>query len=102
VKRADPRTPKQIAIQRHTHLMTLPDPKLCRHDHRTSHLTGPHQPCGRAILTDTGAITVCDLPGEWGVMIPGIGARRRCTPCAATAIRARHFLTRQRLLNGCT
>jgi hypothetical protein len=97
VKRADRRTPEQIAIQRYTHLITLPDTDLCQTDHRTSALPEPHPPCPTVELTEHDGAVACGQPGRWGYHVPGQPARRGCDRHAAAAIRARLYLQRNQL-----
>lgn len=99
MRRADKRTPDQISIQRHNYLLGLPDRELCREDHKTSALAdGQRGACGWWFISDGQGTVPCGHPGEWGTYVDGIGARRGCTGCVATAIRARLWLQRQRLI----
>lgn len=101
MKRYDQRTPRQIAHQRYTHKLGLPDDDLCKTDQpQTSPLAGSSQGrCSWAEITDHG-VQPCTAVGRWGIYIPGLGARRRCTTHAAMAIRARLWLQRRRLQLG--
>lgn len=103
MRRADKRTPEQIAIQRYNYLLDLPDRELCREDHSTSAL--PEASRGACAWTYIAGeldghvlIVECPLPGEWGLFVRGRGVRRGCTWCVAKAIRARLWLQRQRLI----
>lgn len=104
MKRADKRTPTQIAVARLTNLINLPDRDLCQTDHRTSALAAPHKPCGHQELgidfgmPATAVVTVtCQEPGRWGYQVAGVGVRRGCDRHAANACRARLWLARRRL-----
>lgn len=105
MRRADKRTPAQIAIQRLTTLIDLPDRDLCQTDHHTSVLPAPHPRCTRTDIGGAGYPEHCLLPGEWASQQPGINTTRTCTHHAARTIRARLWLQRRRLqldLNGDT
>lgn len=102
MRRYDQRTPRQIAYQRYQHLLTLPDLELCEQDHRTTGLPRGQHRCSWAELTESGTVVECRHDGEWGVQIPGLGVRRRCTKHAAAAIRARLQLLQRRLERGMT
>lgn len=101
MKRADKRTPTQIAIARLTNLIDLPDRDLCQTDHRTSALAAPHKPCWQLELVwdkaEGGSTVICQQPGQWGYQIPGVGVRRGCDRHAGNACRARLWLARRRL-----
>ena len=103
MKRTDRRTPRQIAHQRYTHLLRLPDAELLEqhlrlHDPFVTRL--PHGPCSYAVITQAGTVRGCLWRGEWGVQIPDLGVRRRCVTHAADAIRARLRLQKRRLERG--
>lgn len=98
MRRASAQTPEQVSIQRHNYLLDLPDRELCREDHKTSALAaGQRGACGWWFISDAQTVQ-CGQLGEWGTYVDGIGARRGCTRCVATAIRARVWLQRQRLI----
>lgn len=96
-KRADKRTPRDIAIAQLTRAMEMPDRDLCQINRATGLLPQPHNPCGTNEICDDGSILVCGQPGEWAIHTPGIGARRACTRHAAKNIRDMYWLNRQRL-----
>lgn len=101
MKRADRRTPTQIAVARLTNLIDMPDQDLCQTDYRTSALPAPYKPCGQVELVwdkaKGGSTTVCHEPGRWGYQVAGIGVRRGCDRHAANACRARLWLERRTL-----
>lgn len=102
MSRADKRTPGQVSIQRLNYLIGLPDRELCREDHKTAALPmEARAACGWWFVIDQDgkAVSVpCGDQGEWGTHVDGVGARRGCTECVATSIRARLWLQRQALI----
>jgi len=102
VRRADKRSPRQIAIQQLTNQIDLPDRDLCQSRRNVSVL--PAAPdsrfwrCAWAYLAEdgTGRVIPCAAPAEWRAVVPGLGVRNGCTSCVAKAIRAQLFLTRRR------
>jgi hypothetical protein len=103
MRRHTERTEQQVAVQRYTHLLTLPDRELCQQWHRAKPLPADHGGCTYWLITPDSSTTPCRRGGErWAIQIPGLGVRRRCTPHTADAIRAQIYLFRRRIQRGMT
>jgi hypothetical protein len=68
MRRHTERTEQQVAVQRYTHLLTLPDRELCQQWHRAKPLPADHGGCTYWLITPDSSTTPCRRGGErWAI-----------------------------------